>query len=43
MSYELERNKTQEPSLAEMTEAAIRTLSDNDNGYVLMVEGKWIL
>ena len=40
MNLEIERNKELEPSLAEMTEAAIKTLSANDDGYVLMVEGK---
>lgn len=41
MQYELDRNKTQtgEPSLAEMTRAAITRLSSNPNGFVLMVEG----
>ncbi|WP_028007871.1 alkaline phosphatase [Solimonas flava] len=41
MSYELDRvkNSLNEPSLAQMTEAAIRVLSRNDKGYFLLVEG----
>ncbi|MHC6082877.1 alkaline phosphatase [Ralstonia solanacearum] len=41
MSYELDRVKTSvdEPSLADMTEKAIRILQKNGNGYFLMVEG----
>lgn len=41
MAYDFERDKTAagEPSLAEMTKAAIRRVSQNANGYVLMVEG----
>jgi alkaline phosphatase len=39
MSYELDRNATQEPSLAEMTEVAIDILSKNSEGFFLMVEG----
>jgi len=41
MQYELDRSKTEtgEPSIAEMTTAAITRLSRNANGYVLMVEG----
>ncbi|MDR2873110.1 MAG: alkaline phosphatase [Xanthomonadaceae bacterium] len=40
MQYEHDRNKSEngEPSLAEMTRAAIKILSRNPNGYVLMVE-----
>ncbi|XP_041979177.1 membrane-bound alkaline phosphatase-like [Aricia agestis] len=37
MPYNLESNG--EPSLADMTEAAIRILSKNKNGYFLFVEG----
>ncbi|MFB2594711.1 alkaline phosphatase [Paracoccus sp. p4-l81] len=36
MKYEVDR--TGEPSLAEMTEAAIKTLSSNDNGFYLNIE-----
>lgn len=41
MQYDLDRTKTEqgEPSIAEMTKAAITRLSRNPNGYVLMVEG----
>ena len=41
MQYEHGRNKAAggEPSLTELTTAAIRTLSRNPRGYVLMVEG----
>jgi alkaline phosphatase len=41
MAYELERagDVWGEPSLAEMTDLAIRILSRNPNGYLLVVEG----
>ena len=39
MQYEAERNKTAEPSLAELTQKAIEILRKNDNGYFLLVEG----
>ncbi|MBW7565268.1 alkaline phosphatase [Chromobacterium subtsugae] len=41
LEYELDRvkNKVDQPSLAQMTAAAIDVLSKNSNGYVLMVEG----
>ena len=41
MQYELDRAEDTggEPSLAEMTTAAITRLSQNESGYVLMVEG----
>jgi len=41
LNYELDRanNKVDEPSLADMTEKAIRILSKNGKGYFLMVEG----
>lgn len=39
MEYELERNATNEPSLAEMTRKAIEILRKNDKGYFLLVEG----
>ncbi|CAI6351315.1 unnamed protein product [Macrosiphum euphorbiae] len=39
MSYNLLANKTQEPTLVEMTEAAIEVLSKGDAGYYLFVEG----
>ena len=44
MAYELDREKTkpEEPSLAEMTEKAIDTLSADKDGFFLMVEGSKI-
>ncbi|XAH23237.1 alkaline phosphatase [Xylophilus sp. GW821-FHT01B05] len=39
MSYELDRDPTKEPSLAQMTVKAIDALAKNGNGYFLMVEG----
>lgn len=39
MSYEVDRDKTREPSLAEMTVKALDILSKNSKGYFLMVEG----
>ncbi len=43
MKYEYERisaKKVTEPSLAQMTENAIRVLERSENGYFLLVEGK---
>ena len=44
MNYELERNTDTggEPSLAEMTEKAIRIISRNTKGFFLLVEGKLV-
>lgn len=39
MSFEADRSETSEPSLAEMTEVAIRHLSGGDAGFFLLVEG----
>uniref|UniRef100_A0A8C3KNB7 Alkaline phosphatase n=1 Tax=Calidris pygmaea TaxID=425635 RepID=A0A8C3KNB7_9CHAR len=39
MKYNLTRDTTMDPSLAEMTEAAITILSRNPNGFYLFVEG----
>lgn len=41
LNYELDRvgQKIQEPSVADMTKAAITRLSQNENGFVLLVEG----
>jgi alkaline phosphatase len=39
MSYEMGRDPEQEPSLLEMTEKAIQLLSENPEGFFLMVEG----
>lgn len=39
MSYNLDANRTKEPSLEEMTAAAIKLLETEENGYFLFVEG----
>jgi alkaline phosphatase len=39
MSYELDRDPAQEPSLAQMTGKALDVLSKNPKGFFLMVEG----
>lgn len=39
MPYDLDRDPAQIPSLEEMTKKAITLLSQNDNGFFLMVEG----
>ncbi|KAK5641170.1 hypothetical protein RI129_009717 [Pyrocoelia pectoralis] len=39
MSYNLDRNETQEPSLEEMTIKAIKLLSKSNKGFFLFVEG----
>ncbi|XP_071995660.1 alkaline phosphatase-like [Engystomops pustulosus] len=39
MKYELSRDPSSDPSLAEMTEKAIKILSKNPNGFFLFVEG----
>ncbi len=39
MSYDLDRDPSKEPSLAEMTTKAMEVLSKNGKGYFLMVEG----
>lgn len=39
MAYELDRDAQKEPSLGEMTGKAINLLSQNENGFFLMVEG----
>lgn len=39
MQYHLEANEITEPTLKEMTEIAIRSLSRNEKGYFLFVEG----
>ncbi|XP_059054708.1 membrane-bound alkaline phosphatase-like [Achroia grisella] len=38
MQYHLEANTTMEPTLTELTEIAIRSLSRNENGFFLFVE-----
>ena len=39
MTYELDRDLTKEPSLAEMTEKALDVVDKKDKGFFLMVEG----
>nr|UAX26434.1 alkaline phosphatase [Galleria mellonella] len=39
MKYNLKADPTMEPSLADMTEIAIRSLNRNNNGFFLFVEG----
>lgn len=39
MQFHMEANKTTEPTLSEMTEIAIRSLSRNEKGFFLFVEG----
>lgn len=38
LQYHLEANKTTEPTLAELTEVAIKSLSRNEKGFFLFVE-----
>lgn len=40
MDYNLDADRSKQPSLAEMTETAIKLLQRGDNGFVLFVEGK---
>lgn len=42
MSHDLDRDATKEPSLAEMTEIAIKKLSADKDGFILMVEGSQV-
>ncbi|MCX7748158.1 MAG: alkaline phosphatase [Clostridia bacterium] len=42
LSYDIDRNKSMEPSLAEMTTKAIELLSKDKDGFFLMVEGSKI-
>ncbi|MDR1201860.1 MAG: alkaline phosphatase [Tannerellaceae bacterium] len=42
MAYDIDRDPTQQPSLAEMTRIAIEKLSTDENGFFLMVEGSKI-
>ncbi|WP_302459361.1 alkaline phosphatase [Parabacteroides johnsonii] len=39
MAYDIDRDPAQQPSLEEMTRKAIEKLSQNPNGFFLMVEG----
>ena len=40
MTYDIHRDHTKDPSLEEMTEAAMRVLSRNPRGFFLFVEGE---
>jgi len=42
MDYDADRNADEQPSIEEMTRAAIDKLSRNENGFFLMVEGSKI-
>ena len=42
MSYDLDRDPNEEPSIEEMTRKALDILSQNENGFFLMVEGSKI-
>lgn len=42
MAPELDRDQTNEPSLAEMTDAALTSLKQDQDGFFLMVEGSQI-
>lgn len=42
MEYYLESGTAKNPTLAEMTNAAIRILQKESEGYVLLVEGNQI-
>lgn len=42
MPYDIDRNNSETPSLAEMTEKAISRLSKEPNGFFLMVEGSQV-
>lgn len=43
MEYFVESQNANNPTLAEMTETAIKLLKKESNGYVLLVEGKILL
>ena len=40
MQYELHRAKDKEPSLTEMVKKAIQLLQNDQEGFVLLVEGE---
>ncbi len=42
MSYDVDRDPAEEPSIAEMTQTAINLLKDDPDGFFLMVEGSRI-
>ncbi len=39
LSYDIDRDPSKEPSLAEMTTKALDVLSKSNKGFLLMVEG----
>lgn len=39
MEFHLDADKTYQPTLSELTEVAIKKLSQNDNGYFVFIEG----
>ena len=41
MKYNVQQDHTKDPTLAEMTEAALQVLSRNPRGFYLFVEGEW--
>lgn len=43
LPYELERNKSTDPSLTEMVDVAIKILRKNPKGFYLLVEGEAIM
>ena len=41
MKYNVQQDHTMDPTLEEMTEAALQVLSRNPRGFYLFVEGEW--
>ena len=41
MKYNVQQDHTKDPTLEEMTEAALQVLSRNPQGFYLFVEGEW--
>ena len=41
MKYNVQQDHTMDPTLEEMTEAALQVLSRNPQGFYLFVEGEW--
>ena len=41
MKYNVQQDHTMDPTLEEMTEAALQVLSRNPQGFYLFVEGVW--
>lgn len=42
MDFNLDADRTKQPSLRELTEAAIKILQKNQNGFYLFVEGEYV-